>query len=233
MSKATFTVATWNVFNDTPPERLPRILKALTHNGVSIILGQEFTNPINRQVLRDSGWEVFFHGPQWVVAWQPEVWVQIGTNGVRLAQTSYQNKRGHEFHSDAAMAILSDRVGRTLTAASYHLPSNVQVANQLPRRMQTLRESAEGLKALADLAQTRAFLSGGDDNVDERLNHGPWDFLLGKATGLKQVQAPEATHGRTRKIDDFRVRGLKPLDGLVIPGGGDHKIHVREFGWAR
>lgn len=227
-----FLAATWNVFNQTPRGVLEPILGRLLDQGVSLFLMQEVKRSENRQMLEDHGLEVVFHPDQYVIAYDPRDWVQVTSGGVRLAQSPYYPEGGHKpVYSEAALAILSDRAGRTLTAMSYHTPSAVQRATKPPNRILALRQSADTWKQLAAAAETRSVLFGGDDNVDERLAHGPWDFMLQAATGLKLIQAPRATHGDIRRIDDFRIRGLRAGTGRVLSGGGDHRVHVREFAW--
>lgn len=229
----TFTAATWNVYHGTAPAKLRPILRDLRDRGVSLLLLQEVSNADVRAMFVDEGWGLYFHPGQYAIAWLREPWVPIVTTGARLSSTAYWRRGGgSEQYSEAAMGIMCDRAGRTLTAMSYHTPAHVQVRVAPARRVTALRESAAAWRDLAAKAETRAVLFGGDDNVDE---NGPaWDFLLQRATGLRQVKAPAPTHGhrtRGRRIDDFRVRGLRPGAGEVLPGGGDHRVHLREWSW--
>jgi hypothetical protein len=234
-----FKAATWNVYHGTDPEELRPILRRLRNDGVTIFLMQEVSNPKVRTMLREEGLHFVFAPRQYVVAYDPNVWVKVNHGGhVRLGETPYYRKGGNnEQYSDAVSVILCDREGRSLTALSYHTPAHVQVAekNRPPRRFIALKESMVTLKNLADLAETRAVLFGGDDNVDEaRAFKSVFKFMRDGATGLRQVEAPRPTHGhprRGRRIDDFRVRNLSVGKGYVIDGGGDHRVHVREFGW--
>jgi hypothetical protein len=233
----TFKAATWNVYYGTPLAELEPILQDLLADGVSLFLIQEGSQRGLPAMLKRNGLSSYRVYPQYVIAWTDE-WVDVALKGVRLSQTSYFRKGGKKpIPTEGAFAILSDREGRTLTALSYHTPAHVQVRpeNRPPRRFQALREAMETMKTLADLAETRAVLFGGDDNVDEaRAFRADFRFMLRAATGLRQVVAPRPTHGhrtRGRRIDDFRVRGLKPGRGYVRDGGGDHRVHVREFHW--
>lgn len=227
-----FTAATWNVYHGTPVAKLEPILQRLLTRDVSLLLMQEVAHEAQREMLWAAGLEVFFHPRQYVVAWHPAQWVEIESHGVRLSETAYWRPDGGDRqYSEAALAILCDRAGRSLTAMSYHTPAHVQHADKPPNRITALVESAAMWREVSTAAQTRACLFGGDDNVDEDGRHGPWGFMQARATGLRQIQAPSATHGRTRRIDDFRVRGLRAGPGYVLPGGGDHRIHVRDFVW--
>lgn len=229
----TFKAATWNVFHGSKPEDLEPTLKRLLADGVSLFLFQEVSDPAVRRMLRDNGLEVAFAPRQYAIAWDPEVWVGIDSDDVVLSEQTYWTKGGHPMPSRAATAILSDRLGRTLTALSYHTPAGVQTKNPPKRRLAALRDSMETLTRLADEAETRAILFGGDDNVDEW--RGPWQkrfrFMRRGPMELLQIRAPKGTFGK-RKIDDFRVRGLKPLGGEVVKNASDHKVHVRTFRWA-
>lgn len=228
-----FTAATWNVLYETKPGVLaPKLDALLNQHGVSLLLMQEMSHPDVMNMVRDAGLKAFRHAPQYVVAWKPDHWTKITAQGIALAQTPFYRKGSDRpVITEAAKVILSDDQGRTVTAMSYHTPSSVQTADPPANRIQALREAAETWREEAKKAKTHACLFGGDDNVDERLSHGPWDFLSNQATGLRQVRAPGATIGKVRRIDDFRVKGLKPKQGKVLPGGGDHRIHVRTFVW--
>lgn len=233
----TFKAATFNVFYGTDLDAVERVLRKMLRDGVTIFLLQEASAKGFTAMLDRLGLAYSFHKPQYVVAWVPSAWVGIDKGGVRLSQTAYYRKGGNnEIHTEAAWAILSDKEGRTLRALSYHTPAHVQVApeNRPPRRFAALVEAMGTLKALAETTQTRAVLFGGDDNVDEAKAFAPtWKFMLRAATGLRQVVAPEGTHGKgPRRIDDFRVKGLVPVgEGYVIENPSDHDAFVQTFRW--
>lgn len=233
---ATFTAATWNTAGGTPapPDAaaVAPVLDQLDHHEVSVLLLQELSQADVVAAMRRRGWLVHRVRPQYGIAWRPDAWTAVrDPDGVRLADTPFHRHGGPGVYVEAARAVLCDRLGRSLTGLSYHTPSHVQVADAPAARVQALRESMATLRTLATAAQSRACLFGGDDNVDERLAHGPWRFMLQRATGLQLVQAPEATHAGGRRLDDFRVRGLEPLHGLTLDGAGDHRVHVRVFRW--
>lgn len=230
--------ATWNVYHGTPLDDLAAVLKELLADGVTLFLIQEGSQPGIQRMLRDHGLHAFRRHREFVIAWDPDEWVLVDRGAPALAETPFYRKRGSKpVITSAASAILSDRQGRTLTALTYHTPAHVQVPEHArpERRVQALREAMETLSELADAAETRAVLFGGDDNVDE---NGAWRkfwlFMRRKATGLRLVRAPKPTIGhptKGRRIDDFRTRGLKVRRGYVRPGGGDHRVHVRKFEW--
>ena len=234
---ADFVAATWNTAGGTGPERRPDVgqlavvLDRLEHHEVSVLLLQELSAPGVAKLFRDRGWHLHVARPQYGVAWRPETWTAVADpDRVRLADTTFGRVGGATATVDAARAVLCDRAGRSLTALSYHTPSHVQVDHKPPRRIQALREAMRTMRQLGQAAQSRACLFGGDDNVDERLGHGPWGFMLRKATGLELVQPPTPTRGRHR-FDDFRTRGLTAGHGLTLDGAGDHRVHVRVFRW--
>lgn len=230
-----FKAATWNLLHTVPAAQQAAPLAKARHHGVTLFLIQEADAPGIQQVFRDAGLETFLHPRQYMLAWDPAAWMARATWGTRLAPTPYYAKgSSHEMYSEAAMAILCDEKGRTLTAMSYHTPAAVQVptSQATQHREQVTREAAATWGELARGAKTHACLFGGDDNVDEGRG-GPrrWGFLLRAATGLRQVQAPSGTHGQ-RRIDDFRVRGrLRVGDGWVMDTPGDHRLHGRTFSW--
>lgn len=230
----TFTAATWNVFHGTPAPVIASTLAASRQRGVSVWLLQELSDPAARSAIRELGLTLGFSPRQYGIAWDPKVWCAVAPGrSERLGQTPYFRKGGGpEQFSDAHLEVLSDRLGRTLTALSYHAPPAVQRPNPPSARWKALQETAASWRRLANESQARACLFGGDDNVDERLRFGPWAFMLQAATGLRQVTASRPTHGKVRRIDDFRVRGLRPLgDGKVFNTASDHRIYEQRFDW--
>lgn len=229
-----FTAATWNVFHDTPRATLEPTLERLVRLRTRLILMQEASKAAHRSMLLDAGFSIAFHPRQYVIAWDPAAFLGVASGGVRLSPTSYWSAGGdHHQWSEAATAILVDRVGRSLEAMSYHAPAHVQVKDAAANRLQASRESLQAMTARAKVNKARAVRSlfAGDDNIDERFGHWPW----ANRRPLRQVTAPSGTHGR-RRIDDFRVAGLTPTSpGLVIPvpAPDDHHVHVREFTWSR
>jgi len=233
---ADFTAATWNVYHGSPVASLRPVLRQLRSDGVSLLLMQEVSNPDVRAMLHDEDLHVAFAPRQYVVAYDPGVWEREGNvEAVRLGSTRWFSTTGAPQWSEAVRVILRHKPsGLTLDALSYHTPAGVQrggpAIDSVPRRIAVLRESMATLTRLANEGRADAVLYGGDDNVDERHGSG-WDFMLEPATGLRQVTAPEGTHG-SRKIDDFRVRGLTALAGRVVENVSDHDIHVRAFRFA-
>jgi len=233
-----FTAATWNVFNGSTPKNLEPSLKHLLHRkNVGLLFMQEMTNDDNLAMLADHDLGVAFVRPQYVVAWKKDEWVPVQhTRKISLAETTFHRVGGAEASVDACLQRLRHRPsGKVLSAMSYHTPAHVQVANKPKNRIAALREVATRWKAIQknEMKHVDAVLFAGDDNVDERLRHGPWGFMLKHATGLRQVQAPKATHGKVIKIDDFRERGLTVGSGWVmnVPEPDDHRVHGHHFGW--
>lgn len=232
-----FKTVTWNAFHGTPAKALRPVLRGLLDREVSLFLMLEMARQEQRDMLEAAGLQYFFHPRQYVIAWDPAVWTKIDAYGVRLSDHPYWARGGDNAqYSEAAEAILCDKLGRSVLAQSYHTPAHIQVpANKVPKnRLIATKESAAYWRQRAKAAETRAVLFGGDDNVDETKGHGPWNFMLDKATGLTQVQAPTPTFGK-RRIDDYRVKGLVAGPGLTLPGGGAekpaHRVHLREWAW--
>lgn len=237
---ATFKAVTWNVYFGTETKVLAPILAAQRKRGVGLFLMQEAGGDDITGMLEAAGLQSFTAPRQYVIAWDPDEWVRVAAGKVRLsAQPYWAQGGGNEQYSDAARAILCDREGRSLEAVSYHTPAHVQVpAGERPeRRYKAMVESFRTLGHMADDSECRGFLAGGDDNWDENTGVQTADVktvMLGSETGLRQIQAPAGTHGK-RQIDDFRIKvggGIKPVgEGWVAAGGGDHKLHGREFAW--
>lgn len=233
----TFGAATWNVYRKTSTTILAPILDQLLAEGVTVFLMQEAGGGDIRRMLRSRGLVTFLHPTQYRIAWHPARWVSRSSDAIRLAPAPFFG-RGSSVPRwvDAARVILEERdTGRRVKTITYHTPPAVQRHGEpnpgVPARVAATRAAMATLAREAKDPTVDAYLFGGDDNVDERRGHG-WAFMLRAATGLRLVQAPEATHRGGRKIDDFRVRRLKPLDGRVIAGGGDHAAHIRRFAWS-
>ena len=232
-----FNAATWNVYYRTPAKRLAPILDGLLRTDVSILLMQEAGGRDIGNLLRSRGLRTFAV-QQWRVAWDPHRWRSIDRHALTLSTAKYYSKTTHRWQATRAAAVtLVDRTtGKTLEALSYHTPAAVQRAVAPPNRLVVLRQAMAALGARAHQLLTGnhrvdAILDGGDDNVDERGAHGPWGFMRMPVTGLRLVQAPSPTHAGGRRIDDFRTRGLVPGRGATRPGGGDHRIQLRDFRW--
>lgn len=244
MTNAPFVAATWNAAGGTsnPPslKTYERILDGLVEKNVSVLALQETDDPDFLELVRRAGFHVNYVRPQYAIAFDPDRWQLLNEGPIDLAPHHLYNRVGGQknAHTMAAWAYLLDRLdgSHELTTMSYHLPASVQVANKPKNRIAATRESAATWRRVVfnddRFRESDAFLFMGDDNIDERLNHGPWKFMRFKATGLRQVQAPKGTHGN-RKIDDMRIRGLVPGHAEVLPGGGDHRIHLRHFSWKR
>lgn len=228
-----FKAATWNVYQGTRVADLEPTFANLVHvRGVSVLVLQE-AGAVGLPALLEAQGLVCHRYRSEVVAWDPTVWVSCAVFGVSLAATTFFSARGTPRRSTSAVAILADHAGRSVTVGSYHLPPHVQVGREpnvgVPRRLKATSESVATMKALGELTLSDAVLFGGDDNVDEWQGKR-WAFMLRGATGLRQVQAPDPTLG-SRRVDDFRVKGLSPGGGVVVAGASDHKAHVRGFRW--
>lgn len=232
-----FKAVTWNVYHGTPVRQLVPILEKDIEDGTSIWLIQEADAELAK-AMRDRNLRVYRRG-QYLVAWSPR-WTSRSRSRIDLATTAYYRPGGRvPVDTQGVAVVLVDRDGRSLEALSYHLPPSVQRRRPVVRRFRALKESMRTLgrrsRKMMRSGAVDAILYGGDDNVDET-GAKLWDFMRRAATGLRQVKAPAPTHGhktKGRRIDDFRVRGLKPGRGSVGPGGGDHRRHRRTFRWAR
>lgn len=234
MSADAFKAVTWNVEYTTPARELEPIVDRLIRDGVSIFLIQELTQFQVRHMLRNPGLHLAWVAPRYGIAWTDR-WHVLERSNPRMSEAIYTRRGGAKVVTRAAMARLQDgHDGPILDALSYQLPSSVQRAHPLPGRLEVTREAMGTLRELKRASSTTGAdggLFGGDDNVDERLRHGPWGFMLEKATGLKLTRPPTPTHAGGRKLDDFRTWGLTVGHGWTNPGGGDHRLHGRVFKW--
>lgn len=228
---ADFKAATWNVYHGTKIETLRPILKDLRDQGVSLFLIQEGQNPGLRMLLAKHGLVAVRGGFECIVAYDPEVWEYRKHRTVRLSPTTYFRKSGRAVpFMESPLVVLEHRAtGKRIKALSYHTPSAVQRGGKPNRKVKkrlAVTENAMRLFKRIASRSRKALLFGGDDNWDER--HGRWPIMSRRFTGLRVVQAPEATHGK-RRIDDFRVAGLRVGKGSTERGGGDHRVHIRRF----
>lgn len=227
-----FTAATWNVYHGTSMETLRPILKGLRNKGVSLFLIQEGQNPGLRMLLAKHGLVAVRGGFECIVAYDPEVWELRKARVVRLSPTTYFRKSGRAVpFMESPLVVLEHRAtGKRIKALSYHTPSAVQRGGRPNRKVKArLRVTENAMRLFKRLSgrSRKALLFGGDDNWDER--HGRWPVMSRRFTGLRVVQAPDATHGK-RRIDDFRIKGLKlGRSKWTERGGGDHRVHVRSF----
>lgn len=232
-----FTAATWNVYHGTDLAVLNPILRRLRHDGVSIFLIQEGQRDGLPALLAKRGLVPFRGGVECLVAYDPEVWELRRSRVVALSPTTYFRKGGKPvpLMTSPVVRLRHRKSGKVLKALSYHTPSAVQRGGEenenAPARLAVTENAMRVLRRIASRSKV-AVLAGGDDNFDERL--GFWRELTQGFTGLEVVQAPTGTHGslrRGRRIDDFRTKGLRARSGYTIPGGGDHRVHVRRFDW--
>jgi hypothetical protein len=231
-----FNAVTWNMGGGEGPTgpTFPQVKNVLTEFkdlNVSVGLGQEVQKDENIEFLKSLGYSVSQYGPESIVFWDHR-WVAADEFGTVLnPNTPYHRKDNpRDVWVKMARVILCNREGVSLNVGSYHTPSSVQEKNKPPNRIAALKESMEQMSRIAETSKCHGVLLGGDDNVDENEGAwGPWDFMRRKATGLNLVVAPRNTLGK-RKVDDFRVKGLRPQgDGRVVHGPTDHNAYVQTF----
>ena len=229
---STFTAATWNVHHSTTGSQLVQPIKRFEQLGVDVLLVQELKrNKGGVRAFRLLGWGIVHVEPEFAVAWNKRRFEYVRHRSVVLSDENYWKNE-----NTALIVVLRDlATGRLVKCMSYHTPAHVQVPKHVtfPKVSRVLREAADKWRKIARRTPRAVCLFGGDDNVDEHQGWSPaggWDFMLNGP--LEQIRAPEPTHGK-RRIDDFRVRGLKPVGrGSVHATGSDHRAHVRTFRYA-
>lgn len=229
-----FRVATWNMGGGEGPTgptfgEVKSLLTQIREAKVSVLLGQEVQKDENIELLESLGYTVHQFGPECIVAWLSN-WVAAREFGEVLNPKHPYHRKDNPKDVLCKMprVILCNKLGQTIDVGSYHTPSSVQEPNKPVNRIAALREAMETMSDIADTSLCNGVLLGGDDNVDEQGNaYGPWDFMRQGATGLRLLVAPKNTLGK-RKVDDFRVKGLKAVDdGHVFHGPTDHNAHVQ------
>lgn len=228
-----FKAVTWNVYYGSTVKVLEPVLKRLLKAGVSMFLMQEAGGDDITNMLERNGLKTYVFG-QYRLAWDPKVWEAERTWYHELSDVVTHTTKGDaQVPLGAAIGRFKQvATGAKLKALSYHLPPHTQNPEwnkKTPNRWTALHEGVLELVNVAWRSRTKHMLFGGDDNVDEAEGNknGRWDFMLNTAP-LNLVRAPKPTHGN-RRIDDFRVTGLKSGKGRVFKGGGDHGAYVREF----
>jgi hypothetical protein len=225
---ATFTAATWNVNHASTGSSLVQPIKRFKGLGVDVYLLQEVKKAKGAvRAFKVAGLGIVHAEPEFAVAWNQERFEYVRHREVILSDENYWKTENR-----ALIVVLRDRLtGRLVKCMSYHTPAHVQAPRHVtfPKVSKVVREAAATWRRIARHSRP-VCLFGGDDNIDELRGWSPvggWDFMLNGP--LEQVRAPAGTHG-PRKIDDFRVRDLKPVGrGSVHETGSDHRAHVRQF----
>jgi hypothetical protein len=233
MDAETFVATTWNAGGGEPvgptDADVVEVLTKIFRLKTTVFFGQEFQEKHDRLFLREIGFEMHRYGPECIVAWNPDVWTKLATDDVKLNPNNpfYRVGKGERpIYCYSPAVLLGNKLGLTLDALSLHMPSSVQEKDPPKNRIAATREAARTLTERKRESRCHAQDFAGDDNVDETGAWGPWDFMLGGATGLRQLQAPQNTLGK-RKVDDHRVAGLRDLGGKVVKGPTHHNAHVR------
>lgn len=225
---ATFKAVVWNVNHGSDGPSLVQPIKRFKALGVHVYIVQELKRAKGGvKVFKALGLGIVHAEPEFAVAWDQERFEYVRHREIVLSDENYWKTE-----NKALIVVLRDRLtGRLVKCMSYHTPAHVQVPKHVtfPKVSRVLREAAATWRRIGRRSRP-ACLFAGDDNVDEHKGWSPaggWDFMLNGP--LEQVRAPAPTHGR-RRIDDFRVRGLKPVGrGSVHETGSDHRAHVRTF----
>lgn len=226
-----FKAATFNVYHSSSAAKLRPNFKRLARENVTVILLQEFQQAATAKMVREEGWALIRGGNN-AIAYRPEVWAIVGKSQiVELSPQPWLTQKGYPMRLRSPRTVLRHKAtGRTVDVVSYHTPPTVQRPNAPKRRIAATRAAMKTLSRFGkqSTAKGHAVLYGGDDNVDEA-RYGHWGFMRMPATGLRQVRPPLPTHGN-RRIDDFRIRGLKVANkGSVWPTASDHRVHTRRF----
>lgn len=215
-SRKRFTAVTYNVHHGARAKEMESIFAEIDSYGTTIWLLQEFKKKSGLEgLLNEMGFEVVTGEPEFAIAWDPTVWEFKWETTHQMSPTRYWTL------NYALVAVLRHReTGERVKCMSYHPPAHVQVPKHhtFKKVSLVLRQFARTMHEIARRSgrgrQSKivANLFGGDDNVDETRGYAPkggWAFLNGP---LKEIQPPDPTHGRKRRIDSFRVWGLKPID---------------------
>lgn len=248
-----FRTATWNMYTFTPIKQSEPALVATKEWGTQLIFGQESGNTDRDKLFERNGFETHAYR-QYRFSFDPARFKLVTKWERKLSNQAFFEKGGDKEQYSYGLGVLLEDLdtGLTLEAWTYHPPAHVQKDQQGPgytmRRYLALIETMQFLALRAETTEADAFLAAGDDNWDEDADgDGGGRFptkdvdpiLLGKLTGLVEIQAGEPTFGN-REIDDYRVRSLD-LNGRlaatgkvrVSPGFGAekpaHKLHEREW----
>lgn len=205
-----FTAVTYNVNHSSNADDVREIFKHIfRYYTPSIWILQEVKpNSGIKEYLEGWGLETAYAEPEFLIAWNPKLWDYIVDKRHQMSPTKYWTL------NYALTVILEFKANKQrVEFMSYHPPAHVQSPSDpsFPKVSKALREIVAKWKRMARKPNRGAKICcyAGDDNVDEFKGWEPpegWKFMLNGP--LTQVRAPEGTHGN-RKIDDFRIKGLR------------------------
>lgn len=226
-------VQVWNVHHHTPKDALAEEAGRFVKMGVDVFLLQEVKlKRGHREVFTKLGYRSRYASPEFMIAWNPERFEYVRHRKILMSPTKYWTL------NYALVVVLRDkRTGKTIKFMSYHTPAHVQAPKHVtwPKVWKVLHDGVNKWNRLARKSKVDACIFGGDDNVDEHKGwkhpQGGWGFMLDGP--LEQIEAPEGTHGR-RRIDDFRVRGVRPVQRFgPFEVTSDHDTWICDFVYQR
>lgn len=221
---------TWNVHHGSTFEDLAPDVERFFKLGTQVFLLQEMKRHKGavrafRQVPQLG---IRWVAPEFAIAWDKRRFRYVRHRRVEMSQKEYWSK------SRSIIVVLWDKQEkRQVKCMSYHPPAHVQRKNhwKWPNVRPALRDTDRTWDRIARNSRIPC-LFGGDDNVDEfRGITKPFKFML---HGMLQVRANKPTHGK-RRIDDFRVKGLKPIwrSRRVFNTKSDHHAFMCDFKYRR
>lgn len=206
---------TYNVHHSSSADELKDIFREIDNHDVSVWLLQEAKVQQGVDKLLESmGFEVLQADPEFMIAYDPALWGHVRDHRPQMSPVKYWTI------NYALVAVLRFlKTGEKVKYMTYHTPAHVQspTHRSYKRVLQVFKDAAAKWNRMARRSKDQdivANIFAGDDNADETRGHTPkggWEFAL--KGPLKQLQAPESTHGKRptgRKIDDYRYSGVRP-----------------------
>lgn len=212
-----FRACTWNVNHGSHADDVEETFLDIAHNyRADVLLLQEVKRGRGIPgLLKKLGYASKRVAPEFCIAWDKVQWSYVKHYRPLMSPTKYWTM------NYALVVVLKHKAtGKLVKFMTYHPPAHVQ-AKPGPKRFvgfktvtKVLHEVVARWNKMArrSVQHLDACCFAGDDNVDELKGWAPkdeWEFMLNGP--LRQVRAPEGTHGG-RKIDDFRITdGLRPV----------------------
>lgn len=207
-----FTAVTYNVEHSNNARTLSKFFHRIADLVPDVWLLQEVKPHKGiEDLLQSMGFACRRVQPEFCIAWSEAVWTYVSSRRVQMSPIHYWTV------NYAFIVVLEHRAtGKRVRFMTYHPPAHVQGKSFKGWRkvFAVLKDAVAKWNRIAksDGQDIVANCFAGDDNVDEHKGWHPkggWEFMLHGP--LKQITAPHGTHGG-RKIDDFRVSGIRPVD---------------------
>lgn len=213
-----FRVVTANVHHSTEADEAWAHIRDIEMFTPDIYLMQEVKpkQKLEKFFTKKLGMGFAYETPEFAVAWNVDRFRLVRSRKVLMSPTEYWTL------NYALVVLMVDIVtGNRVLFMTYHTPAHVEAPKHKTWAKVT-KAYREALAKMGRIVRSRekagridAYCFAGDDNDDPTKGYQPPDdWGIGMNYPLTEVLAPSPTHGHVKKgrrIDDFRVRGLRPV----------------------